>query len=654
MNASKKQNIPIILLWLLISLGFILHNTYDLADQFFGKAIQLPDAKGSIPLAAHLFKIIVELPILVLAVISLYSQNKLFYQISFLWALLLCVLNGVHCIETLAKETTEISQVALLLLVFVVNLTLAHRLYALCLPWNFLPKRLREWKWARHQQHWYGKWHLYLGLFAGTILVVVGLTGSILVFQDEIDSALNSQLFEVKAAQHKIPMAEMADMVRQKYPDRKFNYVSITNDDVPNSTYQFRDLDSGTEFFVNPYTGELCGKRLTNSSFIRTVMNIHMTLLIPQVGKYIVGFSALSLLILTITGIRLWLPANIRKWKQWKEALTVKFGASFKRQNLDWHNVLGFYSAPVIVVLSLTGFVITFSSVFIGLMFMLNGKSPDALQQIFDNKSVYNPTYQRLSAKEVVAITGASYRQATLESIAFPTDSVGTFMLLYKAPGTAKTGHLTMMAADQYTGEVVMNSNRDFPAVGVSYLNWTVPLHYGTFGGWPTRILACLGGLVPLAMYVTGFIIWWPRLKKQQISREKVLTAHQIAKAKAKIHEKRLQHLPLGQYCLHHTKKGLKYGVYLLICSVLCAILYGALSGIVIAPALYVMYYIGMAVLLNFIVAILCLLFQTLILLPFGKSYRKVYKYAVWSGSIMLIFSIVLVIVNNYLGKEFI
>lgn len=642
----------IIFLWLLVLVGFMLHNGYHLAELFFGIDIKIPDANGTVPVSAHIFKIIADLPILLLILATLYSTSRMFYRFSFVCALLLCLLNAWHFVGTVSHDVRDFSQIALLLVIFIANLILVHRLFTICLPWKFLPKKIRDWNWAKHQQHWYGKWHLYLGLFAGSILVIVGLTGSILVFQDEIDAALNPDLLEVRAQQKRIPLDEMADLVRRRYPDRKFNYVNITNEDLPTSTYQFRDLDNKTEFFVNPYNGEICGKRLTNSSFIRTVMNIHMTLLIPDAGKYIVGLSALCLMILTITGIRLWLPANIRRWKQWKEALTVKFGASFKRQNLDWHNVLGFYSAPVVVVLSLTGVVITFAPVFLGVMFMLNGKSPDALRQVFDNKSTYHASYKKLSAQEMVAKAGKPFPDARLESIFYPKDSLGTYMLSYSSAGTAHTGHKTMMAVDQYSGKVVMNSNRDFPSVGVSYLNWTVPLHYGTFGGWPTRILAFLGGLIPLAMFITGFIIWWPRLKKQQKSGEKVLTAHQIAKAKAKIHEKRLHYLPVGRYCLHHFKKGLQYGAYLLGASALCGVLYGLVCGTVKAPAVYMVYYVGIAVLVNFLVALLVLIFQTVFLLPFGKSYRRVYKYFFLALGILVLF-LPLVLIINQLNNQF-
>ena len=109
----------------------------------------------------------------------------------------------------------------------------------------------------------------------------------------------------------------------------------------------------------------MSGKRLYQSSFIRIVMNIHTSLLMHETGEYITGTASLILLILTISGLRLWIP---RKWKQLKSVLTVNFKGSFKRQNYDWHNVIGFYSSPVVVYLALTGLCITFSVVVVPML----------------------------------------------------------------------------------------------------------------------------------------------------------------------------------------------------------------------------------------------------------------------------------------------
>ena len=46
------------------------------------------------------------------------------------------------------------------------------------------------------------------------------------------------------------------------------------------------------------------------------------------------------------------------------------------------------------------------------------------------------------------------------------------------------------------------------PLLGDRILNSFNPLHYGTFGGLPTRILYVFVGLVPLILFITGFVMW--------------------------------------------------------------------------------------------------------------------------------------------------
>ncbi|MGY0035678.1 PepSY-associated TM helix domain-containing protein [Pedobacter sp. NJ-S-72] len=207
----------------------------------------------------------------------------------------------------------------------------------------------RSLKWAKHQKRWFGKWHTYLGIIAGAILAFVGVTGSILVFQDEIDRALNKELFEIVAHQKKLSFDELVPLIKKNNPKLKFDYVMAGKGDSPLEAYTAFDFKTEEQFFINPYDGKLSGKRIISSSFIRVVMDLHRTLLIPVIGKYIVGLASLCLLILTISGLRLWLP---KKWEQLKSVLTVKFSGKFKRQNYDWHNVLGFYSSPIVFIYS--------------------------------------------------------------------------------------------------------------------------------------------------------------------------------------------------------------------------------------------------------------------------------------------------------------
>lgn len=479
---------------------------------------------------------------------------------------------------------------------------------------------------------------------------MVGLTGSILVFQDEIDTALNKELFEVLKGQKRYSIGEIVTLVKEKHPDKPFDYVFATNNNNnPNSTYRFYNFTTEEEFFIDPYTGNLCGKRLINSAFIRVVMNIHRTLLIPAAGRYIVGLSTLCMLILTISGLRLWVPQQYRKWKQWKSVLTVNFKAGWKRQNYDWHNVLGLYSAPVVIMLSITGFAITFSTVFIAFLFMLTGKSPQSVADIFGQKSEYVEGKAGLPATEAEAVAYRLMPQAQLLGIAIPTTQDMVYRLDLKAEGRSKEGKRVMLLMDQYSGKITLNSETDFPNIGHSYLSWLVSLHYGSFGGMPTRILAFIGGLIPLLLFITGFIIWWPRHKKQKGRALPIPPKPN----RNDLERAAVTQLPFIAFFGFYFRKGLKYAGILMVAAFLSGALYGVISGIVWQPALFAVLYTGISICVNAIVALLVGLFNLLFLAPFGKSSRPVIRYFSLSFSFLLVFLPVIIAIALWSRQVF-
>lgn len=493
--------------------------------------------------------------------------------------------------------------------------------------------KLKKILWAFHQKRWFGKWHLYLGLFAGFIIAIVGLTGSILIFQDEIDRSLNPELFTIAKTNNRIPIEEIIPIIKEKYPEKKFEYIIDTDEENPLSAYRFFGTEDENEFFVNPYTAEISGKRIASSSFIRVVTVIHRTLLIPQAGRYIVGFAALSLIILTISGIRLWLPKKI---KYLRKSLSVDFKTSFKRQNYDWHNILGVFSAPVVITLALTGFVITFNTIFIAFLFMINGNSPQSVASIFSSKSVILPNQNPLTPKQLADKVYVLFPEAKIKGISIPKDKDGSYRFDAYTKGKAHTGNRLMLIVDQYSGKILLNSEADFPTAGKSYLSWVTPLHYGTFGGWPTRILALLGSLIPVILFITGIIIWWPRYKKQQKNRINASATEKKKSVKPQI--------PKGNF-IFYLKKGLLYASVLLVSLFMCGFLYGLISGIVIPPAVFLIYYVAIMVLINFIIALICFIVY-LIGAIFNKKKILLMKFFAYSLAFVIVFVPVILIIN--------
>ncbi|MCD0488419.1 PepSY domain-containing protein [Pedobacter sp. MC2016-14] len=497
-------------------------------------------------------------------------------------------------------------------------------------------KKQRSLKWARHQKRWFGKWHLYLGLFAGVIVAFVGITGSILVFQDEIDRLLNPELFNITAAKQKLPVAEVVSIVKREHPKLVINYIDIKTTN-PFEAYAAYNFKTEEEYFINPYNGELSGKRIHESSFIHIVTELHRTLLIPVAGRYIVGLASLCLLILTISGLRMWIP---KKWNQLKSSLSVKFSGSFKRQNYDWHNVLGVYSSPVVSMLALTGFCITFSTIVIPFLFILNGKSPQGVAKLLGAKSIYHQGIPALPLDQILGIAKKTIPEGRVAGIAFPADSTGSYRLDILSPDVLKTGKREMLIVEQYTGKILLNSHTDFPNVGNAYLSWLTPLHYGSFGGRPTQILALIAGLMPLVLLITGFLIWWPRFKKQKRG---------IAPKTPRPLRLKEEDIPstLTPYFIFHLKIGFRYAALILVMSTIMAGLYGLAAGIVLQPMVFAIAFSTILVIMNFIFAVLFMLLNLLFFIPFKKGKRNVLKYFALSLSFLLVYLVAYMLLLN-------
>jgi len=359
----------------------------------------------------------------------------------------------------------------------------------------------------RHQKKWFGQWHTWAGIFAGSVLIVVSTTGSLLVFEEELDVWLNPTLFDYPKEEKRLSFQEVHNLLIRNHPE--FDIHGIYRMPNRNDCYQVA-LEDFEQAIVNPYNGEVTGTRFYNSSTMGIIRNLHRTLLLGTFGKYMVGICSLFMVILMITGLRLWIP---KKWSKLKESLTVKKGASFKRQNYDLHNSMGFYFSPFITLISLTGAAITFSPLVVLTLFLASFEPPKSIDEILGSPSEFYEGAQTLSIAEIERIALEEEPDFEFMGLTYPHDSIGTFGANMVGEGRAATGDFTIVNLDQYSGKVVMNVN-DLPNLGKVYANWVTPIHYGTFGGLTTRIIALITTLMVPVLFISGFIIWWGRWKK--------------------------------------------------------------------------------------------------------------------------------------------
>lgn len=347
--------------------------------------------------------------------------------------------------------------------------------------------------------------HRTIGLAIGLLLIIVGLTGSLLVFHHEIDRWIVSRQFGTVIPQEQLlPIDRVVEITRAAYPNWKIEEITFPNDDLHPLKLGFAESDANSEkyysdetheVFVNPYTGQVMGERVYLFTYYRFLLNLHSDLFLGASGKAFVGVVALLLLILSITGVILW-PG----WRKLIAGFKIKWNAHPKRVNFDIHKVAGIVTA---VFLSLTAFT--------GFCFNFWDYSVLAIRAITFSPASEPVVASQPQSGQVMATINAILEQAQK---ALPDLKVEQIYFPYKTDPFAiygKSGETIYV--DPFTTQVLKVEGTQNGALGDRIINLFAPLHFGTFGGLPTRILYLLVGLSPLILFATGFVMW--RCRKQ-------------------------------------------------------------------------------------------------------------------------------------------
>jgi uncharacterized iron-regulated membrane protein len=347
--------------------------------------------------------------------------------------------------------------------------------------------------------------HRYIGLTVGIILVIVGLTGSLLVFQKEIDTALIKGEFETFIPQQQtLSLDEIANNITQIYvnqPDFKLAQLDLHFDD---DIYRIRlrnSEDKDLEVFVNAYTGNILGERLRNNTFFSKVYELHYALFADKIGTIIVGIAALLMCLLTVTGLILW-PG----WRNLLAGFKIKWDARTKRKNYDIHKLVGIVALIGLTFTGFTGFIWNFYEQAEPAIYALTftPKPPEVKSTVTEKAP--------LAISEIVKQAITTIPEGKPSFISVPTKPDEVFTVYMKQPQDAQY-YGNKVDIDRYSGKVLHVINSKTAKLGDRILNATVPLHYGTFGGLATRILYVFVGLSPCILFITGLTMY--RLRRR-------------------------------------------------------------------------------------------------------------------------------------------
>jgi uncharacterized iron-regulated membrane protein len=194
--------------------------------------------------------------------------------------------------------------------------------------------------------------HLWSGIAVGLYVFMISVTGSVLVFSNELFRAATPAPIISKSSDPRLSDIQLTQAATRQYPGYRVVKIGRALDpDEAVDVWLRRGNDIQRRLF-DARTGSDMGKSVpTAIRLISILLDLHDNLLAGSTGREVNGAGALVVLVLAISGLAIWWPGV----KTWRRSLSVHRGVGWKRFIWDLHSMIGFWSLGFILVFALSG-----------------------------------------------------------------------------------------------------------------------------------------------------------------------------------------------------------------------------------------------------------------------------------------------------------
>jgi uncharacterized iron-regulated membrane protein len=367
--------------------------------------------------------------------------------------------------------------------------------------------------------------HLAAGLVCGLVIAVLCLTGTALAFEKELIAWAERDARQVAAPAPGAPrlgVDELSARLRATFPEAKPTSIVLPRD--PHTAVAF-PVSRTEGYHANPYTGEVRRPAsFAMGRFMQWMFELHRYLGLsgesrPH-GRLATGIANLSFCFLAVSGLVLWWPRSFG-WRAFRPGIWFTQNLTGRARDWNWHNTVGFWCAPVLILLTLTALPISFRWA-AELTYTLTGTPlpPSGPQSsgapppaavvpaaAADARPVSRDALIETVQRTLPAWQTVTFRFAHNPDAAKPQPASFTVREAGTWPRTATT----TVQLDPFTGALLQRDGYDGLSPARKVRAWSRYLHTGeALGGWAQFIaaVACLGGCV---LAYTGFALAWRR-----------------------------------------------------------------------------------------------------------------------------------------------
>lgn len=348
------------------------------------------------------------------------------------------------------------------------------------------------------------RWHQWLGLGAGVFLVIIGFSGAVAVFKEEIDWLVTPALrVPVRPPAARAEPDALVASVQQAYPTARLEALHLSSRTGYAHRAYLQLPEGGREAFLDPASGAVRGDRPTGAGYTTTLQNFirqfHVRLLLGAWGRVFVGVSGIVLALSCVTGLwiyRGWLKNLFRlRWR----------GVASRTRWSDLHRFVGLWSLLFNLLIGTTGAVLGLEN--------LAGN----IRRHWLGRPAESPlprataAGQSLTAGSLLARARTAFPDLRVQALLFPQKPGQPFVVRGDTAARLVARNRNYVALDPADGAVLARVDGRV-ARGWERLYLTLdPLHFGYFGGYWTKVPWFILGLTPGVLGISGFWLWWRR-----------------------------------------------------------------------------------------------------------------------------------------------
>lgn len=338
--------------------------------------------------------------------------------------------------------------------------------------------------------------HLWIGVAGGALFALLGLTGSALVYQEEILDLLYPEVMRVAPRDEPAPLSRILAAAQAQ---GSVVYLHLAETRERPLRAAIAQPDGSTRLFLfDPYTAAPLGP--LPGRIFPVLFDLHSRLMLGDAGKQAIGWLGLVFGLSIITGIVLWWPRSLRRWRR---ALHVQWRAGWPRFALDLHKSGGALLALPLLLLALTGAAIVFRT---ALLPAFGGTLPARAAATSGGDATLD---------ELVAEARRQMPDGRLVFISPPVKPGGLTRIRIRLPGEVHQNGRSFVLLDGAGRTADLQRAPDLPAANLVFDQLPYPLHTGFAFGEAGRFAVFVSGLLPVLLFATGLYLWLRRRKRE-------------------------------------------------------------------------------------------------------------------------------------------